>query len=123
MTLQGLALKLFGCSLKTEPTENGEEATREAGKGDDEPVPWVAVLTVFDSVQATITVARLHDEGIPARVRREAASTAIPVNIGLLGAMDVMVPQPMLEKALQIVEDMAGFEFDLDEDEGNTPES
>ncbi len=75
----------------------------EAGKGDDETVPWVTVLTVFDIVQATLTMARLQDEGIPARIRQEAAARAIPVNVGILGTIEVLVPEPMLEKALDLL--------------------
>lgn len=100
--LQGMAWRLFGGA----GSGSGEEAESagEAGKGDDEPAPWVEVLTVFNQVQATIAAARLQDEGIPVQVRHEAASRAIPVNVGILGRIDVLVPEAMAEKALGVLE-------------------
>ena len=88
--------------------QSGEEAG-EAGKGDDEPAPWVPVLAVFNMAQAALAIARLRDEGVPARLRQEAASTAIPVSVGILGRIDVMVPESMAEKAMLIL--------DIDEEE------
>ncbi|MGF1507760.1 MAG: DUF2007 domain-containing protein [Chloroflexi bacterium] len=83
---------------------DSEAADAERGKGDDEPAPWRAVLETLDEVEARLAAARLEDEGIPTRIRREAASTAIPVNVGILGRIDVLVPEPMVEKALIILE-------------------
>jgi hypothetical protein len=81
-----------------------DEQAGEAGKGDDEPVPWVPVLAVFNMAQAALAVARLSDEGIPARLRQEAVSRAIPLNVGIIGMIDVMVPELMAEKAVLILD-------------------
>jgi hypothetical protein len=102
---------LCGLGLPGHAAQSEEEAG-EAGKGDDEPVPWVPVLAVFNMAQAALAIARLRDEGIPAQLRHEAASTAIPVNVGILGMVDVVVPEPMAEKALMIL--------DTDEEEPET---
>lgn len=100
--LRGMSWNMFGAAGGKAGEE--AEAEGEAGKGDDEPAPWVEVLTVFNQVQATIAAARLEDEGIPVRVRHEAASSAIPVNVGILGRIDVLVPKPLSEKALGVLE-------------------
>jgi hypothetical protein len=102
---------LRGLGLPGRAARSEEEAA-EAGKGDDEPVPWVPVLAVFNMAQAALAIARLRDEGVPARLRQEAASTAIPVSVGILGRIDVMVPESMVEKAVLIL--------DIEEEERET---
>lgn len=109
--IQGLLLRLQGNSM-TRKVEKSEEAAGEAGKGDDEPVPWVPVLTVFGPAQAQflLLAARLNDAGIPAHTRQEAVSSALPFTVGALSRIDLMVPKPMVEKALGILEDLGAFE-------------
>ncbi len=75
--------------------------------GEDESAPWVRVITVDNPAQAVITVARLQDEGIPARTQREAVSQAIPVAVGPLAEIHILVPEPMLEKACLFLERLA----------------
>jgi hypothetical protein len=108
---------LRGLGLPRRAAQSEEEAGEagEAGKGDDEPVSWVPVLAVFNMAQAALAIARLHDEGIPAQLRHEAASTAIPVSVGILGMADVMVPEPMAEKAILIL--------DIEEEDEDEPET
>lgn len=91
--------RLFGGA----ETRTAEEEKEGAG-GDDEPDPWVVVLSVFDIVQATIARARLEDEGIPARTRQEGASFAYPVTVGILGRIDILVPESMQDKALGVLD-------------------
>lgn len=99
---------LFGGKARGEDEDSAaQEAAGEGTGGDDEPAPWVSVLTSFDVVQATIAAARLRDEGIPARQRQEGASSALPVNAGLLSRIDVMVPEPLAEKARAVLADLA----------------
>jgi hypothetical protein len=116
MVARGLLLRGRPRRARRKKVERSQEVNGEAGKGDDEPASWVPALTVFNQVQAHMTVARLGDQGIPARLRREAASRALPVNVGLLGLIDVMVPELMLEQALEIVEDLAEAEIVPDEE-------
>ncbi len=80
-------------------------AEREAGAGGDESTPWVVVLTTYSIVQAQLALARLQDEGILARLRQEAASRAIPVDFGIIGRIDILVPEPSEEKAVQVIEE------------------
>lgn len=109
--LQGMMWRLFGAGSSRSEDDAAEQAG-EAGGGDDEPAPWVAVLTVFNWVQARLAAARLQDEGIPAQIRQEAVSTALPVSVGILGRIDVIVPEPMVDKALGILEDVEALEGD-----------
>ncbi len=101
-----LTWNLFGGKARGETDGETHEAAGEAAGGDDEPAPWVSVLTAFDVVQATIATARLHDEGIPARLRQEGANSALPVNAGLLSRIDVMVPEPLADKASAVLADV-----------------
>ena len=98
-----LVLVWLGGILGSPDTQTAEEEKEGAG-GDDEPDPWVVVLCVFDIVQATIARARLEDEGIPVRMRQESANTAIPVTVGILGRIDVLVPESMQDKALGVLD-------------------
>ena len=107
--LQGLVLKLLG-KTKAGSREGAREAAGEGTGGDDEPTPWVTVLTSFNTVRTTIAAARLRDEGIPVRIRQEAASSVYPVGVGLLGQIDVLVPEPMADKALDVLEATLGTE-------------
>lgn len=103
----GLVFRLLGRSRR-DTHSSTEEAEAEGTGGDDEPESWVPVLTIFDQVQATIITARLQDEGIPAHMRQEAASSAIPVTVGILGRIDIMVPKLMEEKALALIDAVLG---------------
>ncbi|MCC6905829.1 MAG: DUF2007 domain-containing protein, partial [Anaerolineae bacterium] len=62
------------------------------GPGEPPDEPWVAVASAGSLAEADVIAARLALEDIPAYVRRESASTALPLTVGLLGEIDVMVP-------------------------------
>jgi hypothetical protein len=109
---QGWVWHLLGGLREDE--DAGEESKEAAGGGDDEPDPWVVVLTVYNTVQATLAVARLRDEGIPARARQEAISSALPVTVGMLGRIDLMVPEAVAERALHILQDVIDLDGDDD---------
>jgi hypothetical protein len=102
-------MELTGRSLFRLFRPHGESSKtsvdREAGAGDDESTPWVVVLTTYSIVQAQLALARLQDEGILARLRQEAASRAIPVDFGIIGRIDILVPEPSEEKAAQVIEE------------------
>ncbi len=109
--LQGMVWRLF-VSRQAGKAKDGEEAAGEAGKGDDEPALWVPALTAYGPVlaQMVILTARLNDEGVPARLRSEAVSSALPLTVGALSRIDLMVPQPMVEKAILILKSLGAFE-------------
>jgi hypothetical protein len=80
--------------------------------GGEAEVPWVVVLTAVDMVQATIGAARLRDAGIPAHIRQEAASSAYPVGVGILGRIEVLVPEPLAAQAGGVLADTLGAGID-----------
>nr|MBN1229434.1 DUF2007 domain-containing protein [Anaerolineae bacterium] len=78
---------------------------------DDNPVgmtAWEAALTTYDEVQAAIAASRLGDEDIPVQVRKEAAGSVLPVGVGILGRIDVMVPEVFLSQARAVLDDTLG---------------
>jgi len=118
--LNSLVVGWLGGLFVSQPEASDKE--KEALGGDDDPDPWVIVLSVFDVVQATIAHARLEDETIPSRLRQEGASAALPVNVGILGRIDILVPESLQEKALDVLaaepasepDDEAAFADDFD---------
>lgn len=119
--LQGMVWWANGGGIDRGAGKAGE-ASSEAAGGDDDPAPWVTVLSAFNTVQATIAVARLGDEGIPARARQEAASSALPVNAGILSRIDVLVPEPMAEKALAVLDALDELAGDADDGLSEPPD-
>lgn len=110
---RGLVVKWFGRGRnKTQEGTGTTEAAGEAGQGEDEPVPWITILEVFDVVQATLARARLEDAGIPVRIRQEGASSAIPVNVGILGRIQLRVPEPVAAQSLAILSDVSELDGD-----------
>ncbi|GAB4468412.1 MAG: hypothetical protein Kow00124_02610 [Anaerolineae bacterium] len=101
----------------------GHQGNEESGGEKSAPTPWVTVLTAFDIIQPTLASARLTDAGIPSRIRQEAVSSVIPVNVGLLGRIEVQVPEPLAEEARQLVEalfeDAAAEDSHLFEDDAD----
>ena len=80
----------------------------ETTPGGKKTPPWVVVLTTYSIVQARLALARLQDEGILSRLRQESASRAIPVDVGIIGRIDLLVPEPSGEEALKIIEETIG---------------
>ncbi len=109
--LRGMVWGLLGIG-RTGKAEATGEAADEMGKGNDEPALWTAVFTAYGPVQTKMLIlaARLNDEGIAARLRPEAVSSALPLTVGALSRIDLMVPQPMAEKALAILKDLEDLE-------------
>lgn len=118
--LNSLVMGWLGGLLGDRTGTTSEE--KEALGGDDDPDPWAVVLSVFDIVQATIARARLEDEAIPCRLRQEGASVALPVNVGILGRIDVLVPESLQEKALDVLAAVPPFDIDRDNIETDADE-
>ena len=109
-------LRLLGGIFSASPSDKVENPTADrAAKGGGSDEPWVVVLTTFDMVEAQIAVARLEDEAIPVRSRREAASSALPVTNGILGRIEVLVIQSKAEQAVEVLKATLGYE-DNDEE-------
>jgi len=64
---------------------------------------WGVVHIASGMTNANIVVGRLETEGIPTRLKYEAAGTIYAVNIDGLGEVKVMVPTEYMEKARMIL--------------------
>ena len=78
----------------------------------DDPPEWVAVYNTNTTFDAVLTAARLEDAGIPARVRREGAGSAIALTVGMLSDCTVMVMEDDREKALEVLADLGLLDSD-----------
>jgi len=117
VTTGGLVWGLFGASDEGRSEGKEKSAEGEAGKGDDEPSDWLCVLIVYTPIEAQLAAARIEDEGIPVRIRPEAASTTLPVSAGILSRIYLYVPESMFEKAEQIIN--ATMDFGVEEADEN----
>ncbi len=100
-----------GAAADDDDDKQNARAAKRTG-GDDEHVPWVTVLETFDRIEAVIIQSKLHDAGIPARLRQEGANSAFPVTVGILGRIEIRVPEPAAEQAFELVKahvDTASF--------------
>jgi hypothetical protein len=66
---------------------------------------WYVVAHAVDMTTAEIPAGLLRGAGIPVFLFREAAgSSAIPVSVGLLGGVDVAVPEAYFAEAMALLE-------------------
>jgi len=66
--------------------------------------PWYVVGHATSMAQAEIPAGLLRSAGIPVYLFREAGSTAIPLTVGLLGSIDIAVPEAYYADALALLE-------------------
>ena len=93
-----------GDILSQDDREKTTEAAHETTPGNYEEVPWEVVAVVDGLAQAAIVQGRLEAEGVPARIHQEPAGVAIGLTVGTLGQARVLVPEPLAEDALNILE-------------------
>lgn len=66
---------------------------------------WYVVAHAVDMTSASIPAGLLRSAGIPVFLFREAAGqSAIPLSVGLLGGVDVAVPEAFYDEALALLE-------------------
>ncbi|WP_162909255.1 putative signal transducing protein [Aggregatilinea lenta] len=82
-------------------SKNDHALTR---RGPDQRV-WYIVAHATSMIQAEIPAGLLRSAGIPVYLFREAASTAIPVSYGLLGNIDIAVPEDFYAEAMTLLEE------------------
>jgi hypothetical protein len=83
--------------------EKANERTGETTRGEAQEVRWEVVAIAQGLAQAAIIRGRLESEGIPARVHQEPAGVALGLIVGPLGEARVLVPEPLVEQALEIL--------------------
>jgi hypothetical protein len=84
--------------------EESTNAAREITSGGGKVTQWEVVAVADGLAQAAIIQGRLESEGIPTQVRQEPAGVAIGLTVGALGQAKILVPEPLVEEALQILE-------------------
>ena len=88
----------------------------ETTPGGDEPPRWV-VIAIVSWVEAEVMRSKLESEGIPCLLQREAAGSVFGITIGPLGEVRVLVPEPLADRAIDLLsEGQAGAS---DEDAGD----
>jgi hypothetical protein len=96
----------FPSDSRFSAAEDGSRETEAAGEttpGRDQEVRWEVVAVANGQPDAAIIRGRLEAEGIAARVQQEPAGAAIGLTVGLLGQVRVLVPEPLVESALEIL--------------------
>ena len=100
--------------LPQDDQDKTADTVRETTPGDFTDAPWEVVAVADGLAQAAIIRGRLEVEGIPARVNQEPAGVALGLTIGTLGQAEVLVPKPLAEEALGILE-QSGEEVESDD--------
>lgn len=85
--------------------------------GREEEVRWV-MIAVVGWAEAEVIRSKLDAAGIPCILQREAAGVAFGITIGALGEVRVLVPEPLAEQAIELLNDTAGHGEPDDEDIG-----
>lgn len=70
--------------------------------------PWYVVASTAGMLEAEIIAGLLRSANIPLFLFREASSTAIPLSFGLIGGVDVLVPEDYYEEASALLETHEG---------------
>lgn len=65
---------------------------------------WVVVAKAYDMASAEIPAGLLRSAEIPVYLFREAASSVIPVGFGMLGGVEVAVPEAYYAEAMALLE-------------------
>jgi hypothetical protein len=99
----GAALSVGGI-LPQSDREEITEAAEETIPANFEEISWKVVAVANGLAQAAIIQGRLEAEGIPARIHQEPAGVAIGLTVGVLGQAQVLVPEPLAEEAVRILE-------------------
>lgn len=88
-------------SGKTRTADEPTTRTNTGGGSDEEPV---VVWTAAHPLEARIVKGRLESEGIPAAIQGEAMGEILGLAAGGLASTNVMVPKPLADLALSILE-------------------
>jgi hypothetical protein len=64
---------------------------------------WEVIATAAGMTQAKIIAGRLESEGIPTKLRYEAAGTIYAITVDGLGEVKILVPVPDWERAKELL--------------------
>jgi hypothetical protein len=81
-----------------------------------EETNWVAIERVPGDLQSEILRGLLEAQGIPVLLSQEGAGRAIGLSVGPLGEVEILVPEPYRQQALQVLADFRAGLFELDDD-------
>ena len=84
------------------------------GEGETEPV---VVWEAANRMEAEIVRSRLESEGIPAVITGDVAGSIFGLNVGNLAKSSVLVPAPLADRALRILESAVDDDMDMDDSE------
>ncbi|MBN1202114.1 MAG: DUF2007 domain-containing protein [Anaerolineae bacterium] len=73
-------------------------------RGPDAKV-WYVVAYAMGMAEAEISAGLLRSAGIPVFLFREAVGSAIPVSYGLMGGVEVAVPEAYYAEAMTLLEE------------------
>jgi len=81
---------------------------------------WYIVAHAAGMVEAEIVAGLLRSAAIPVFLLRESGSVALPLTFGLLGGVDIAVPEAYYVEAMALLEDDPGAVGELppETDEG-----
>jgi hypothetical protein len=96
------------------PGTNTGSISVTGGDGDQEPV---VVWEAANLLEAQIVKGRLESEDIPAVIRSEALGTIYGLTTGSLAAAAVLVPAPLADKALEILNTEVEWDEETQPDE------
>jgi hypothetical protein len=88
--------------------------TSETTSGGSHVTRWVPIGVNLNPGEAVVIKGRLTSEDIPAIVQQEAFGSFIGLTVGPMGSAQVLVPEPLAERALSIVAET----FEGSEEEG-----
>lgn len=94
-------------------SQKGAAKTTETTRGGSESTRWVKVAENLNPGEAVVIKGRLDSLNIPAIVQQEALGAVLGLTVGPLGSANVLVPEPLAERALAILAET----FDTEDDE------
>jgi hypothetical protein len=74
----------------------------------------VKVYTEMGQLRAQVIKTRLESEGIPVLLRYDSASIVFALTVDGLGKVDILVPEPLAERARAILAEPAPLPPDAD---------
>jgi diamine N-acetyltransferase len=110
-----------GASLPQTGQDETSEAAAEKTPGESRETRWEVVAVANGVTAAAIIRGHLESEGIPTRMQHEPAGVAIGLIFGKLGEAKVLVPEPLAERALEILNQPNPLSADDAEDVASSP--